>query len=51
MLIPIARLMLQAAMDVNFESFFTHILAHELMHGLGPHQIKVNGRDRRRARS
>src|SRR5262249_31753562 len=23
----------------------THILAHEMMHGLGPHQIKVSGRD------
>ena len=30
---------------MNFESFFTHIVAHELMHGLGPHQIKVDGRD------
>ena len=30
--------------DVNFELFFTHILAHELMHGLGPHQISVDGR-------
>jgi hypothetical protein len=29
---------------VNFGSFFTHILAHELMHGLGPHQITVDGR-------
>ncbi len=27
--------------DVSFEPFFTHILAHELMHGLGPHQINV----------
>lgn len=46
-LLPIARRTLdQAAMvDVSFESFFTHILAHELMHGLGPHQIKVQGRD------
>ena len=45
-LIPIARRMLPgAARDVNFESFFTHIVAHELMHGLGPHQIKVDGRD------
>ncbi|HEV2729745.1 MAG TPA: hypothetical protein VGV15_06905, partial [Terriglobales bacterium] len=35
----------QAMVDVNFESFFTHIVAHELMHGLGPHQIKVQGRD------
>jgi hypothetical protein len=45
-LLPIARRMLPAAArDVNFESFFTHIVAHELMHGLGPHQIKVDGRD------
>ena len=45
-LLPIARRMLPAAArDVNFESFFTHIVAHELMHGLGPHQIKVDGQD------
>ena len=30
--------------DLSFEWFFTHILAHELTHGLGPHQIKVKGR-------
>jgi hypothetical protein len=46
-LLPIARRMLSkpAMVDVSFDSFFTHILAHELMHGLGPHQIKVQGRD------
>ncbi len=45
-LLPIARRQLPAdARDVNFESFFTHIVAHELMHGLGPHQIKLDGRD------
>jgi len=46
-LLPIARRMLakNAMIDVNFDSFFTHILAHELMHGLGPHQIQVNGKD------
>jgi hypothetical protein len=46
-LLPIARRMLSrsAMVDVSFEPFFTHILAHELMHGLGPHQIKVQGRD------
>ena len=46
-LLPIARRTLSkpAMLDVNFESFFTHTLAHELMHGLGPHQIKVQGRD------
>jgi hypothetical protein len=35
----------QATVDVSFGSFFTHIVAHELMHGLGPHQIKVEDRD------
>ncbi|MGA8154371.1 MAG: hypothetical protein WB952_25735 [Terriglobales bacterium] len=46
-LLPIARRMLtqQAMVDVSFTPFFTHIVAHELMHGLGPHQIKVDGRD------
>jgi hypothetical protein len=46
-LLPIARRTLSksAVVDVSFDSFFTHILAHELMHGLGPHQIKVQGRD------
>jgi hypothetical protein len=29
---------------VEFDAFFTHILMHELMHGLGPHDIRVNGR-------
>ena len=28
--------------DVSFDAFFTHILMHELMHGLGPHSIRVN---------
>jgi hypothetical protein len=46
-LLPIAmRTLTKSAMiDVSFSSFFTHILAHELMHGLGPHQIVVDGRD------
>ena len=46
-LLPIARRSLtkQAMVDVSFDLFFTHILAHELMHGLGPHQIKVGDRD------
>jgi hypothetical protein len=30
--------------QVSFDAFFTHILMHELMHGLGPHNITVNGR-------
>lgn len=44
---PIAGHMISAdeREDVAFEPFFTHILAHELMHGLGPHQITINGRE------
>jgi hypothetical protein len=30
--------------DLSFEAFFTHIVVHELMHGLGPHNITVGGR-------
>jgi hypothetical protein len=46
-LIPISKVVLDAAQqsDLSFEAFFTHILAHELMHGLGPHNIKVGGKD------
>jgi hypothetical protein len=29
---------------VAFEAFFTHILAHELMHGLGPHTVATGNR-------
>jgi hypothetical protein len=45
-LVPIAALALPAAegKDVSFDAFFTHILMHELMHGLGPHNIKVGAR-------
>ena len=43
---PISKRVLAPAgqTDLNFESFFTHILAHELSHGIGPHQITVAGR-------
>ena len=46
-LIPIAARMInqRERSDVSFEQFFTHTVAHELMHGLGPHQITVNGQD------
>jgi hypothetical protein len=46
-LVPISKVVLQPAAqnDLSFELFFTHIVAHELTHGLGPHQIKINGRD------
>ncbi len=45
-LLPISRIVLSPASqgDVTFDSFFTHILAHELSHGIGPHEISLNGR-------
>lgn len=44
-LVPISKVVLDAPAQssVRFESFFTHILAHEMSHGIGPHQIEVNG--------
>jgi hypothetical protein len=46
-LIPITRVVLAPTGQraVAFDAFFTHILTHELMHGLGPHNIKVNGQE------
>ncbi len=43
---PIAKLVLPSASQssLKFDSFFTHILAHEMSHGIGPHQITVNGK-------
>ena len=45
-LAPIAEVALPRAeqADVSFDAFFTHILMHELMHGLGPLEVLVNGR-------
>ncbi len=45
-MLPIARATMAPAdvKNVAFEPFFTHILMHELMHGLGPHNIVVGGR-------
>ena len=45
-LVPISKVALSAAdqKNVSFDAFFTHILMHELMHGLGPHNITVGGR-------
>ena len=46
-LVPISKVALSASdqRNLSFDAFFTHILMHELMHGLGPHNISVGGRD------
>jgi hypothetical protein len=46
-LVPISKVALAPGdqANVDFEAFFTHILMHELMHGLGPGSIEVGGRD------
>ena len=45
-LLPISKVALAPAdqKNVAFDAFFTHILMHELMHGLGPHEITVGGK-------
>ena len=44
-LLPIAdRVLAKSARgDLSFDSFFLHILAHELSHGIGPQQIQTGG--------
>ena len=45
-LTPIAGRVLPKAeqASISFDAFFSHILAHELSHGIGPQQIQVAGR-------
>jgi hypothetical protein len=45
-LVPISKIVLTAEdqKDLSFDAFFTHIVVHELMHGLGPHELTVGGR-------
>lgn len=40
-LLPIAKVALSPAdqSKVSFDAFFTHIVMHEVMHGLGPHEV------------
>jgi hypothetical protein len=44
-LLPISKVALAAADQpyVNFDAFFTHILMHEVMHGLGPQSTGPGG--------
>jgi hypothetical protein len=46
-LLPISKMALSPADQarLSFDAFFTHIMVHEMMHGLGPHNISVNGRE------
>lgn len=46
-LVPISRVVLSPAdqKNLSFDAFFTHTVAHELMHGLGPQNIVVSGRN------
>ena len=45
-LVPISKVALAPGDQarVSFDAFFTHILMHELMHGLGPHDLRIGGR-------
>ncbi|HET8622730.1 MAG TPA: hypothetical protein VFM14_04145 [Gemmatimonadales bacterium] len=45
-LLPLSRIVLrnEDQPQVTFDHFFTHIVAHEVAHGLGPQQITVSGR-------
>ena len=44
-LVPISKVALDPAQQsqISFDAFFTHILMHELLHGLGPHNITAGG--------
>ena len=46
-LVPIAKIAIapELVKSVQFDPFFTQILMHELMHGIGPQRIMLNGRD------
>src|SRR5262249_15080581 len=44
-LVPISKVALDPSQQsrISFDAFFSQILAHELMHGIGPHNIKPGG--------
>jgi Peptidase family M49 len=46
-LVPIAKIGIAPDLvrSVQFDPFFTQILMHELMHGIGPQRIVLNGRE------
>jgi Peptidase family M49 len=50
-LVPIARIALDSGdqKKLSFDAFFSQILMHELVHGLGPHRTKDNAKTVREA--
>lgn len=46
-LLPIAKLVINPAQvdQVTFDAFFTHTLYHEVMHGLGPSFLRIDGKN------
>ncbi|HEX8087244.1 MAG TPA: hypothetical protein VF762_00225, partial [Blastocatellia bacterium] len=42
-LVPLSKVLIDPPQrsQISFDAFFTHILMHELLHGLGPHNITV----------
>ncbi len=50
-LVPISKVALapKDQGDVSFDAFFAHTVMHELMHGLGPHQVENTGQPLRLA--
>jgi hypothetical protein len=45
-LVPLSKVLIDAPQrsQISFDAFFTHILMHELLHGLGPHNIAAGDR-------
>ena len=46
-LVPISKVVLDTTdqRSIAFDAFFSQIVVHEMMHGLGPHNITVDGRE------
>jgi hypothetical protein len=46
-LVPISKVVLDTTdqRSIAFDAFFSQIVVHEMMHGLGPHNITVGGRE------
>jgi len=42
-MVPLSNILISESQRkfISFDAFFTHILCHEVLHGLGPHNIKL----------